>query len=347
MADALLQVEDLHTVFGAGREAVQAVRGVSFGVERGETLGIVGESGSGKSVTALSVLRLLMPPGRVASGRVRLDGSDLLPLSERQMRAVRGARIAMVFQDPMTALNPTLTVGEQIAETIQAHQKVTKAEAWAQALDWLKRVRVTLPERRLRQYPHELSGGMRQRVMLAIAFSCRPEVLLADEPTTALDVTVQAQILDLMDELKAELGTAIVLITHDLGVVAQRCKDVAVMYAGQIVEYAPAGDLFAAPKHPYTQALLASLPDWRRPRSNEPLPALPGQPPSLVHIPPGCPFAPRCPRAFALCPVRVPADTHLEEDRTVRCLLYEPDVEKPAGLISDEDGHTEDGGIVP
>ena len=322
----ILQIENLYTVFGTGKETVRAVRGVSLAVGRGETLGIVGESGSGKSVTALSVLRLLMPPGRVASGRVLLDGTDLLPLSERQMRGVRGGRIAMVFQDPMTALNPTLTVGEQIAETILAHQKVTRAEAWTQALDWLQRVQVTLPERRLRQFPHELSGGMRQRVMLAIAFSCRPELLLADEPTTALDVTVQAQILDLMDELKAELGTAIVLITHDLGIVAERCDHVAVMYAGQIVEAAPARDLFRAPQHPYTQALLASLSDWRRPQSSQPLPALPGQPPSLVHIPPGCPFAPRCPKAFALCPARVPADTHLDNGRTVRCLLHESDI---------------------
>jgi oligopeptide/dipeptide ABC transporter ATP-binding protein len=319
----LLQIDGLHTSFGAAAKAVQAVRGVSFSVGRGETLGIVGESGSGKSVTALSVLRLIDPPGRITEGQIRLDGTDLRTLSERQMRGVRGGRIAMVFQDPMTALNPTMTVGAQITETIRAHQKVSRAEAAAQALDWLRRVRVTLPERRLRQYPHELSGGMRQRVMLAIAFSCRPEVLLADEPTTALDVTVQAQVLDLMDALKAELGTAIVLITHDLGVVAERCDHVAVMYAGQIVEYAPAAALFADPKHPYTRALLRSLPDWRRPRSADPLPALLGQPPSLSAIPPGCPFAPRCPQAFAPCPSRVPAETVLEGERTVRCLLYE------------------------
>jgi len=326
MAEALLEVSDLQTVFGReGRGPVaRAVRGVSFSVVKGETLGIVGESGSGKSVTALSALRLIAPPGRVVGGSVTLDGTDLLALSERQMRGVRGARIAMVFQDPMTALNPTLTVGEQIAETILAHQKVSRAEAWEQALGWLTRVRVSLPERRLRQYPHELSGGMRQRVMLAIAFSCRPEVLLADEPTTALDVTVQAQILDLMDELKAELGTAIVLITHDLGVVRERCANVAVMYAGQIVEYAPALELFTAPKHPYTQSLLASLPDWRRPRTNTLLPSLPGQPPSLTAIPPGCPFAPRCPQVFDVCPSVVPANTDLENGtRTVRCLLYE------------------------
>ena len=331
MTDTLLQVDDLETVFGReGRGPVaRAVRGVSFGVRRGETLGIVGESGSGKSVTALSILRLIAAPGRIAGGRVTLDGQDLLSLPEKQMRDVRGARIAMVFQDPMTALNPTLTVGEQIIETILAHQKVSRAEAGRQALDWLTRVRVSLPQRRLRQYPHELSGGMRQRVMIAIAFSCRPEVLLADEPTTALDVTVQAQILDLMDELKAELGTAIVLITHDLGVVRERCDDVAVMYAGQIVEYAPASDLFTDPKHPYTQSLLASLPDWRRPRTDQPLPSLPGQPPPLTAIPPGCPFAPRCPQRFAPCPTVVPANTLLGNGRTVRCLLYEDRAEAP------------------
>ena len=325
MTETLLQIEGLETAFGReGRGPVaRAVRGVSLSVGRGETLGIVGESGSGKSVTALSILRLISEPGRITGGEIVFDGEDLLTFSERQMRGVRGARIAMVFQDPMTALNPTLTVGEQIAETISAHQKVSRAEAWAQALDWLTCVRVSLPERRMRQYPHELSGGMRQRVMIAIAFSCRPALLLADEPTTALDVTVQAQILDLMDELKTEIGTAIVLITHDLGVVRERCDHVAVMYAGQIVEYAPAPLLFTDPKHPYTQSLLASLPDWRRPRTDAPLPSLPGQPPSLTAIPPGCPFAPRCPKRFAPCPSVVPAKTHLDNGRTVRCLLYE------------------------
>jgi oligopeptide/dipeptide ABC transporter ATP-binding protein len=327
---ALLEVENLETIFGGeGKNSrpAQAVRGVSLSVRQGETLGIVGESGSGKSVTALSVLRLIAPPGKIVGGEIRFQGDDLLRKSERQMRDVRGAKIAMVFQDPMTALNPTLTVGEQIAETVLAHQRVSRTDAWAQALDWLRRVHVTLPERRLRQYPHELSGGMRQRVMIAIAFSCRPELLIADEPTTALDVTVQAQILDLMDELKSELGTGIVLITHDLGVVRERCDTVAVMYAGQIVEHAPAADLFASPKMPYTQALLASLPDWRRPKQDGPLPSLPGQPPSLIHIPDGCPFHPRCPQAFDLCRRRVPANTLLDDGtRTVRCLLYEPDI---------------------
>ena len=325
MTNTVLQVDNLETVFGRdGRGPVaKAVRGVSFAVEAGRTLGIVGESGSGKSVTALSVLRLIAAPGRIVGGTVRLAGEDLLTLPEKKMRDVRGARVAMVFQDPMTALNPTLTVGEQIEETIRAHQNVSRAEARASALDWLTRVRVSLPERRLKQYPYELSGGMRQRVMIAIAFSCRPQVLLADEPTTALDVTVQAQILDLMDELKAELGTAVVLITHDLGVVRERCDDVAVMYAGQIVEHASAEQLFTAPKHPYTQALLASLPDWRRPRTEALLPSLPGQPPPLTAIPPGCPFAPRCPQRFGPCSAVVPAETVLEDTRTVRCLLYE------------------------
>ncbi len=331
MSENLLQIDNLETAFGReGRGPVaRAVRGVSFGVKRGETLGIVGESGSGKSVTVLSILRLIASPGRITGGQIFFDGADLLTLSERQMRGVRGARIAMVFQDPMTALNPTLTVGDQIAETISAHQKVSPREARAQALDWLTRVRVSLPERRMRQYPHELSGGMRQRVMIAIAFSCRPALLLADEPTTALDVTVQAQILDLMDELKAELDTAIVLITHDLGVVRERCDDVAVMYAGQIVEYASSADLFTDPKHPYTQSLLASLPDWRRASTGHPLPSLPGQPPPLTAIPPGCPFAPRCPKRFAPCPTVVPANTLLDNDRTVRCLLYEDRDDKP------------------
>ncbi len=332
MTENLLEIEGLETAFGReGRGPVaRAVRGVSLSVKKGETLGIVGESGSGKSVTALSILRLIASPGRITGGQILFDGEDLLTLPEKQMRAVRGAKIAMVFQDPMTALNPTLTVGDQIAETILAHQKVSRTEAREMALDWLTRVRVSLPERRMRQYPYELSGGMRQRVMIAIAFSCRPALLLADEPTTALDVTVQAQILDLMDELKAELGTAIVLITHDLGVVRERCDDVAVMYAGQIVEYASASDLFSAPKHPYTQSLLASLPDWRRASTGEPLPSLPGQPPPLTAIPPGCPFSPRCPKRFAPCPTVVPANTPLENSRTVRCLLYEDRDDTPA-----------------
>jgi ABC-type dipeptide/oligopeptide/nickel transport system ATPase component len=263
----LLEVADLHTEFAPNRRPiVQAVRGVTFGVDRGEVLGIVGESGSGKTVTGLSIARLLEPPGRTTRGSVKLDGLELLSLPEREMRSIRGGRIAFVFQDPMTALNPVLTVGCQLTETIRAHEKVSAQQAKDQAMNWLNRVHIALPEHRYHQYPYELSGGMRQRVMLAIAFSCRPEVLIADEPTTSLDVTVQAQILNIIDELKTDLGTAVLLITHDLSVVAERCGRVVVMYAGQIVEQASTQSLFKDPKHYYTRGLLAAVPDVRAKR---------------------------------------------------------------------------------
>jgi len=322
----LLEVENLFVEFAPrGEPATHAVRGVSFGLQKGETLGLVGESGSGKSVTALSILRLIVPPGKVSQGRVMLDGQDLLALSEAEMRGVRGGRIAIVFQDPMTALNPVLTVGTQIVETIRAHRNISLKEARDEALGWLERVHIPMPERRLRQYPYELSGGMRQRVMLAIAFCCRPEVLIADEPTTALDVTVQAQVLDLMDEMREELGTAVLLITHDLSIVAERADRVAVMYAGQVVEEAPAGTLFAEPKHPYTQALLASLPNvWQERDEANPLPALPGRPPRLVEgsIPSGCAFTPRCAQATAICSQKPPALISVGAEHTTRCVLY-------------------------
>jgi ABC-type dipeptide/oligopeptide/nickel transport system ATPase component len=254
----LLEVENLHTEFAPKRRpTVQAVRGVTFSIDRGEILGIVGESGSGKSVTALSIARLVDLPGKTTQGSVRLDGVELLDRSEKEMQRIRGAKIAFVFQDPMTALNPVLTVGQQLTETILAHHKVSSSEARTVAIDWLNRVHIALPEHRFNQYPYELSGGMRQRVMLAIAFSCNPQVIIADEPTTALDVTVQAQILNIISELKSELGTAVLLITHDLSVVAERCDRVVVMYAGQVVEQATTQALFADPKHPYTKALLS------------------------------------------------------------------------------------------
>ncbi|MGO8671261.1 MAG: ABC transporter ATP-binding protein [Capsulimonadaceae bacterium] len=326
--DTLLDVDDLHVEFTARRQVAAAVRGVSLTVRRGETLGIVGESGSGKSVTALALLRLVAPPGRIARGRIVFDGTDLLTLSETAMRSVRGARIAMVFQDPLTSLNPTMTVGAQIVETILAHRGGGTRAAWREADDLLQQVGISLSQQRLRQYPFELSGGMRQRVMIAIAFSCRPALLIADEPTTALDVTVQAQILDLMDSLRAEHGTSVILITHDLGVVAERCDSVAVMYAGQIVEYGESRTLFDSPRHPYTKALLASLSDWRHKRSIDPLPALPGQPPGLGEIPAGCAFADRCPVALPACSARIPALTFLEgtegKVHTVRCVRSEP-----------------------
>ena len=337
----LLTVENLRVDFGAGANALHAVRGVDFTVDRGETLGIVGESGSGKSVTALSILRLIAPPGRIVDGRVDFDGVDLLKTPEKALRDIRGSRIAMVFQDPLTSLNPVLTIGEQIVETIREHRtpasflgtppetgegrvkRISKREAWVEAESLLRQVNMTLPERRMRQYPFELSGGMRQRAMIAMAFSCRPELLIADEPTTALDVTVQAQILDLMDTLRKDHGASVILITHDLGIVAERCDNVAVMYAGQIVEYAPAKELFASPRHPYTRALLASLPDWRRPRTTSPLPALPGHPPDLNADLIACPFAPRCSDAIDICTEQVPPKVDLGGPRYARCLRVE------------------------
>lgn len=301
-----------------------AVRGVSFTLDRRETLGIVGESGCGKSVTALSLLRLIDPPGRIDSGRVELDGVDLLGISESRMREVRGARIGWAPQDPLTSLNPVLTIGAQLVETVRAHRKLSRSEATHEALAWLERVRIPGGLQRMRQYPYEMSGGMRQRVMLAMAFAPQPEIVIADEPTTALDVTVQAQILDLMDELKADLGTAVLLITHDLGIVAQRADRVAVMYAGQIVETSSVRDLFAGARHPYTQALLAAAADASSAANGEPLPFLDGQPPRITSItPPSCAFAARCPRRFDRCNEISPdLVSGGEPNRPVRCLLY-------------------------
>jgi oligopeptide/dipeptide ABC transporter ATP-binding protein len=324
----LLDVDNLHTEFAPKRRpSVQAVRGVSFSVDKGETLGIVGESGSGKSVTALSIVRLVDAPGRTTQGTVRLAGVDLLSLSEKQMRDVRGARIAFVFQDPMTALNPVLTVGQQMTETIRAHESVSGADAKKAAITLLNKVHIALPEHRFNQYPYELSGGMRQRVMLAIAFSCRPEVLIADEPTTALDVTVQAQILNIINDLKAELGTAVLLITHDLSVVAERCDRVVVMYAGQIVEQSSVEQLFRDPQHPYTKALLRSIPDvWEKRNVKSELTFLPGQPPKLVagRLPAGCAFQQRCPERFDECAHTEPPLYDTGAGHYSRCLLLAP-----------------------
>ena len=317
----MLQVKDLEVTFpDRSRRPIAVVRGLSLTVRGGESLGIVGESGSGKSVTALAVLRLIASPGHISAGSVTLDGVELLSQSERQMRKVRGARIAMVFQDPLTSLNPTLTVGEQLIETILAHRRMARRDAHAEARLWLDRVRIPDSASRMRQYPSELSGGMRQRVVIAMAFCCHPSVLLADEPTTALDVTVQAQILDLMDELKRETATAIVLITHDLAVVAERCDRIAVMYAGQVVEEGAAVDVFRSPRHPYTRLLLAAASDVLRPRSRDPLPGLPGLPPDPARLPPGCPFAPRCPDAAAICRTAPPPIQTFESGQWARCV---------------------------
>jgi len=319
---ALLEVENLRTEFRSRGAVVQAVRGVSFRVERGETVGVVGESGSGKSVTALSVMGLVpSPPGYITEGAVRLDGHDLLASSAHEMRQIRGAKMAMVFQDPFSCLNPTMTLGAQVAEPIRLHGAVSRREAKERAMGLLRAVRIPSPEIRYRQYPHEISGGQRQRVMIAMAFACNPELLIADEPTTALDVTVQAQILALMAEMQKKTDTGILLITHDIGVVAESCDRVLVMYAGQIVESGTVEQVLLAPKHPYTQGLLESLPQIGGERRR--LASIPGQPPDLAHLPSGCPFTPRCPkRMLELCPTREPAQTEPAAGQTTRCFLY-------------------------
>jgi peptide/nickel transport system ATP-binding protein len=305
MVTPLLQVDNLAVEFIVPRGSVRAVSDLSFSVRAGETLGIVGESGCGKSVTALSLLRLIPAPGRVAAGRILLDGRDLLALSEAQMRQIRGNRVAMVFQEPMTSLNPVLTIGRQISETLVRHEGLSRQAARRRAVELLDLVRIAEPQRRLLQYPHELSGGMRQRVVIAMALSCSPKLLVADEPTTALDVSVQAQILDLLTELKRATGMGLILITHDLGVVAETCERVMVMYAGTKVEEAATAELFRQPLHPYTGALMRAMPRLARRRENAAKPRrlyeIPGMVPSLSAIAGGCRFAERCNHAVARC----------------------------------------------
>ena len=293
---ALLEVNDLKTHFFTRAGVVRAVDGISFSVETGKTLGIVGESGCGKSVTALSIMGLIpVPPARIVGGSVSFDGRDLTKLSARELEDVRGRQIAMIFQDPMTSLNPTLTIGTQITETLRRHLSMSKSEAKARAAELLEEVHIPNARQRLDDYPHRYSGGMRQRVMIAIAISCNPRLLIADEPTTALDVTVQAGILDLLDELRRQYDMAMILITHDMGVVAEAADEVAVMYAGQIVEHASADEVFYQPEHPYTQALLGALPQLEGEGVREGrLTAIPGRPPDLIDPPLACRFAPRC-----------------------------------------------------
>jgi oligopeptide/dipeptide ABC transporter ATP-binding protein len=298
---ALLEVDDLRTYFSTREGTVHAVDGVGFSLEQGKTLGIVGESGCGKSVTALSIMGLIpKPPARIESGSVTFEGRDLTKLSERELEDVRGRKIAMIFQDPMTSLNPTLKIGTQITESLRRHLDLSKEAAAKRAIGLLEEVRIPKAAERLNDYPHRFSGGMRQRVMIAIALACNPALLIADEPTTALDVTIQAQILDLLDDLRREHDMGMILITHDMGVVAETADDVAVMYAGQIVEQAPAIELFERPEHPYTEALLGALPNLEAEGIRERrLVAIPGLPPDLVNPPPACRFAPRCPYADA------------------------------------------------
>ncbi|MCK1474405.1 ABC transporter ATP-binding protein [Bradyrhizobium sp. 197] len=308
-SDLVLDVKNLKTVFFTNSGLFKAVDDVSFTVKRGETLAIVGESGCGKSVTALSLMRLVPdPPGRIVGGSVTLEGTDLLALDEAEMRAIRGNRISMIFQEPMTSLNPVMRIGDQIVEAVRLHRNMSSKEARDIAIEMLRLVRIPEPARRAREYPHQLSGGMRQRAMIAMALACRPALLIADEPTTALDVTIQAQILALILDLQKELGTGLVLITHDLGVVAQSAQRVIVMYAGRKVEEASVEALFAAPKHPYTRGLMASIPAVPAPgvaaqaRLNE----IPGTVPSLVRLPKGCAFAPRCTLAIKRCEAEYP-----------------------------------------
>jgi oligopeptide transport system ATP-binding protein len=295
MSDPILKVDDLQVEFHTDDGVVRAVRGVSFDLRHGETLGIVGESGSGKSVTNLALMGLIpQPPGRVSSGRALYQGRDLLQIDKRELCELRGNRIAMIFQDPMTALNPFLTIEEQLTEVTRLHLGHSRKQALEHAIEMLERVGISSASRRIFAYPHQFSGGMRQRVMIAMALSCKPDVLIADEPTTALDVTIQAQILELMRTLQKEEGTSIILITHDLGIVAGNCHRVMVMYAGRLVEKADVGPLFARPRHPYTLGLLESVPRWDVVHEGK-LQAIPGQPPDLVRLPAGCAFAPRCP----------------------------------------------------
>ncbi len=309
--EPVLEIDDLKVYFATRDGIVRAVDGVSYTLHAGETLGVVGESGCGKSVTAMSVLRLLpSPPAVVAGGAIRYRGTDLLGVPEERMRSIRGNEISMIFQDPMTSLNPVLTIGEQIAESVRLHQNLGKRAARERAVEMLNLVNIPEPKRRADEYPHQFSGGMRQRAMIGLALACNPKVLIADEPTTALDVTIQAQIIELMQKLEAELGTAIVMITHDLGVVAEVCERVVVMYAGRKVEEAPVGRLFASPLHPYTRGLLASMPRLsdgdERPRVRGRLAEIPGMVPSLKTEARGCQFAPRCPLARPHCEQAAP-----------------------------------------
>ena len=320
MAERLLEVKGLKTYFFTSDGVVPAVDGITYHVDKGETLGIVGESGCGKSVTSLSVMRLIPdPPGKITAGQIFFEGENLLEKSGSEMRKIRGNQISMIFQEPMTSLNPVYTVGDQIAEAIELHQGLNRRDAMDKAVGMLKLVGIALPERRVKEYPHQLSGGMRQRIMIAMALSCNPKLLIADEPTTALDVTIQAQILELMKALKKELGMAIMLITHDLGVIAEMAQRVVVMYAGKIVEEADAISIFRSPLHPYTEGLLKSIP--RLDRAKGRLHVIEGVVPNPLYMPEGCRFHPRCPYAMDICRAQEPDFVQVSEERQVACWL--------------------------
>jgi oligopeptide/dipeptide ABC transporter ATP-binding protein len=317
MGTRLLEVQDLKTYFIRSNSVVKAVDGVSFYVDENETLGLVGESGSGKTVSCLSVLRLVPKPGRIIGGRILLEGEDLLAMSEKKMQEIRGCKISMILQDPMTSLNPVFTIGNQIGESISTHLKFKGAELIARIIEMLKLVRIPAPETRISAYPHQMSGGMKQRVVGAISISCQPRLLIADEPTTSLDVTIQAQYLELLRDIQRELGVSLIFITHDFGIVANMCDRVAVMYAGQIVESAPVRDIFYRPAHHYTASLLKAVPKLET--KVDRLISIPGQPPRLDRLPAGCRFAPRCSRADDKCVQDEPPLLAMDENHSVKC----------------------------
>lgn len=331
--ERLLDIKNLNTSFFTHAGEVKAVGGVSFYLDKGEALGIVGESGSGKSITMMSLMRLLSENGKIKDGEIIFEGKDLAKVSEEEMQKIRGNEIGMIFQDPMTSLNPVLTVGDQLMEPLMRHKKMSKSQAFERAVHMLSIVGIPSPESRMKQYPHEFSGGMRQRVMIAMALSCEPKLLIADEPTTALDVTIQAQILELMKELKEKINTSIILITHDLGVVADVCNRINVMYGGLIAETGTKGDIFYRPRHPYTWGLLKSIPNPKT-LAKERLKPIDGQPPDLLKPPAGCPFAPRCEYAMKICMTNRPPMFEVSEGHGAACWLNHPDaprIEAPFG----------------
>ena len=328
MSEKMLEVKGMRTSFFTHVGEVKAIRGVDFYLDKGEAVGIVGESGSGKSVTSLSVMRLLQFPGKLTGGEVFFDGEDLTKKTDKEMQAIRGNEISMIFQDPMTSLNPVFTIGNQIMEAIIKHQKLSKEQARQKAIEMLKLVGIPSPEKRIDQYPHEFSGGMRQRAMIAMALSCEPKLLIADEPTTALDVTIQAQILELMKDLKDSLNTSIILITHDLGVVADVCTRIIVMYGGLIMEEGTTEEIFYKPQHPYTLGLMRSIPKMSDKENKERLIPIDGTPPDLLKPPAGCPFAPRCDHAMKICMTQMPEYTKSSDTHRAACWLLHPDAPK-------------------
>jgi peptide/nickel transport system ATP-binding protein len=336
-AGPILDVRGLKTYFYTEDGVVQAVNGVDFTIREGEVMGLVGESGSGKSVTSLSIMRLLAASGKIVGGEVIFKGRDLASLTEEEMVKIRGEQMSMIFQQPTSCLNPVFQIGAQVAEVLEIHHGLNREQAWKQAVDMFRKVGISDPERRAKSFPHEISGGQAQRVMIAMALACVPDLLIADEPTTALDVTIQAQILDLMRRLRSETGTAILLITHDMGVIAEMCDNVAVMYAGQIVEYTDVNTLFEEQLHPYTEGLLAAIPVLGEVR--ESLAVIPGSVPNLINLPPGCKFAPRCPYVKEMCVQAVPPLVEVEPGHKVRCFMRLPDTKAEWGDVQRADWH--------